>query len=309
MSILNGGFPMVGGGFVGATNLGTGSLLDLDLQSIAMDMNLGGVTNLGIGSLLDLDLQSIAMNMNPPLGVDGFPMVGGGFGGGIAGLGGAESSQPQYVLSVIDEPMADAEAESTEAAPESGVESVDATTNGGSSIAFKTMLEMGIEENSKIPSEPIEKGSFASYNRVLEPIHANCRLALEGDPSEIQSTLQALSDMKEGNQRVTFTTPFDSYENLMLESFDYRRDGNSGFNVLVVDLNLTEIREIESQKTTSSVEEPEPEVTADEAADGSCVSAEDCGEVQTYSPSASESASAESSSSGQKSSTLYDIWN
>jgi hypothetical protein len=301
------------------------SLMDMDNVPTIGGGYTGGLSTgiLGTGSLADLDLQSIAQSMNPAGGLSttSEPMVGGGFGGGLdiggdTALGGMDT-QPQYILSVQDEGMADESAEETgsdESAPEDGLEETpDSASDMGTSIAFKTMLEMGVEEGSKIPTEPIEKGSFASYNRVIEPNSANCRLALEGDASEIQSVLQTLSDMKTGNQRVTFTTPFDSYDNLMLESFDYRRDGNSGFNVLIVDLKLKEIREVESAKTTSSVSEPETpagDVSADASADGSCVSSEDCGEYQTYTPSASESTSAEEGGGdGQKSSWLYDIIN
>jgi hypothetical protein len=100
-----------------------------------------------------------------------------------------------------------------------------------------------------------------------------------------------------------------SYENYMLESFDYRKDEHTGHNVLTVDIRLKEIREIESQKTTSSVTEPEPEPVSEEAAaEGSVVSAEDYGEVQASYPSSSESSSADSESSGRRSSILYDTF-
>ena len=101
------------------------------------------------------------------------------------------------------------------------------------------MLEMGINSGSKLPSEPIEQGSFATYNRVIEPLGGTCRLALQGTDAEIQSTLNALEELKTGTKKIEFITPFDSYENLMLESYDYRRDGNSGYNVLFVDLSST----------------------------------------------------------------------
>jgi hypothetical protein len=102
-----------------------------------------------------------------------------------------------------------------------------------------------------------------------------------------------------------------SYENMMLESFDYRRDDHSGHNVLMVDVRLKEIREIEDQKTTSSVTEPEPPpVTEESAADGSCCSEVDCGEVQGQSPSGYETASAsdEAAGDGRRSSVLHDIF-
>ena len=179
-------------------------------------------------------------------------------------------------------------------------------------VAFHSMLELGAEESSNLPEEPIEKGSFADYNRTINPITISCRLASQGTPSTLQSMIERLQELKTGTEKLTFITPMMTYENFMLESFGYRKDEHTGHNVLVVDVRLKEIREIEGQKTTSSVTEPEPPpVTDDASADGSCVSAEDCGEVQAGYPSSSESSSAESSGGsggGGSSSVLHDIF-
>jgi hypothetical protein len=174
-------------------------------------------------------------------------------------------------------------------------------------VAFHSMLEIGADESSNLPEEPIEAGSFAQYNRVVSPVTLTVRLASQGTPSTLQAMIERLQELKTGTEKITLITPMMSYENYMLESFDYRKDEHTGHNVLVVDIRLKEIREIEGQKTTSSVTEPEPPpVTADASADGSCVSAEDCGEVQASYPSSSESSSADSESSGRRTSILYD---
>ena len=172
-------------------------------------------------------------------------------------------------------------------------------------VAFHSMLEIGADESSNLPEEPIEAGSFAQYNRVIAPVVLTVRLAAQGTPSVLQAMLDRLRELKTGTEKITLVTPMMSYENYMLESFDYRKDEHTGHNVLTVDIRLKEIREIEGQKTTSSVTEPEPPpVTADASADGSCVSAEDCGEVQGYYPSSSEESSADGD--GRKSSWLFE---
>jgi hypothetical protein len=171
------------------------------------------------------------------------------------------------------------------------------------------MLEIGADESSSLPEEPIEAGSFAQYNRVVAPVILTVRLASQGTPSTLQAMIERLQELKTGTEKITLITPMMSYENYMLESFDYRKDEHTGHNVLTVDIRLKEIREIEGQKTTTSVTEPEPEpVSAEAAADGSVVSAEDYGEVQASYPSSSESSSADSESSGRRSSILYDTF-
>jgi hypothetical protein len=228
--------------------------------------------------------------------------VGGGFG---SSLFESSASKPQYILKIQPEGGGEAGAE--------GTEGTNASLMGtDNSVAFQSMLEMSASESSSLPEEPIEQGSFASYNRTIEPITMTCRLALQGKPAEIQDVITRLQELKKGTEKLTFILPMASYENMMLESFDYRRDDHSGHNVLIVDVRLKEIREIEDQKTTSSVTEPEPPpVTEESAADGSCCSEVDCGEVQGQSPSGYETASASDEAAGddgRRSSVLHDIF-
>ena len=173
-------------------------------------------------------------------------------------------------------------------------------------LEFQSMLEISVNEDSSLPSEPIEQSSFASYNRIVEPLDVKVRLGIQGYPSKLQSVIDRLSDMRKGTEKVSLITPSASYEDLMLQGFDYRKDNHSGHNVLIVDLTLKEVREVPTILTTSSVSEPEPTVSADSTADGSCASAEDVGETQTYTPSSAEASTAESSS-GRKSSALHDL--
>jgi hypothetical protein len=267
----------------------------------------GGFGGTGAGALGDLDASF-------PASADPYA-VGGGFGGGTSGLDGGglqeSKSKPQYILKI--QPSGSGDSGDDEASGE-GFEGGDAETaapviGSNDGIAFQAMLEMSATENSNLPEEPIEQGSFANYNRTIESKVLTCRLGLQGEPSEIQSTLDKLTELKEGTDKITFILPMASYENLMLESFDYRRDDHTGHNVLIVDLRLKEIREVENQKTTSSVTEPEPPpVNAADAADGSCASEVDCGEVQSYSPSSSDESAAENSSSSEGDTTLlYDV--
>ena len=144
-------------------------------------------------------------------------------------------------------------------------------------VDFNSMQEFSAEKSSRLPDEPIEKGSFATYNRIIEPRSITCQLSVEGSASKLQSAIDRLTDLCENDEKITLTTPEQSYPNMMLESFDYRRDAMNGRGVLYVNLRFKEIREVASQQTTTSVEEPiEPE----DAEDGSVCDDIDDGEMQ-----------------------------
>ena len=173
-------------------------------------------------------------------------------------------------------------------------------------VDFSSMQEFTAEKSSRLPDEPIEKGSFATYNRIIEPRTITCRLAVEGRSSKLQGTIDRLTQMAENDEKITLTTPEQAYKNMMLESFDYRRDVNNGRGVLYVDLRFKEIREVQSAQTTTSVEEAEP-IEAEDAEDGSVCDDIDDGEVQGVDASAAEEEAEESG--GTNRSILAEILN
>ena len=178
-----------------------------------------------------------------------------------------------------------------------------------SAVDFNSMQEFSAEKSSRLPDEPIEKGSFATYNRIIEPRAITCRLSIEGGASKLQSAIDRLTTLCENNEKITLTTPEQSYKNMMLESFDYRRDATNGRGVLFVDLRFKEIREVQSAQTTTAVEEVEEAepIEAEDAEDGSVCDDIDDGEMQASDASAAEQEAEESG--GTNRSILAEILN
>lgn len=177
-------------------------------------------------------------------------------------------------------------------------------------VSFDSMVEFTAEKSSRLPDEPIEKGSFSTFNRIIEPRSISCRLAVKGGASDLQNAIDRLTDLAENDEKITLTTPEQSYKNMMLESFNYRRDANNGRGVLYVDLQFKEIREVASAQTTTAVDEPEEAaepIDAEDAADGSVCDDVDGGEVQGTT--ASEAEEEAESGGGSNRSILADIFN
>ena len=171
-------------------------------------------------------------------------------------------------------------------------------------VDFNSMQEFSAEKSSRLPDEPIEKGSFATYNRVIEPRAITCRLSVEGTATKLQSAIDRLTALCENDEKITLTTPEQSYKNMMLESFDYRRDASNGRGVLFVDLRFKEIREVASAQTTTAVEESEEPIEAEDAGDGSVCDDIDDGEVQGTAASEAEE---EAANGGKGNTALFDI--
>jgi len=155
-------------------------------------------------------------------------------------------------------------------------------------VAFSSMLEFSAEKSSRLPDEPIEKGSFATYNRIIEPRTITCQLGVAGTAQQLQSEIDRLTTLAENDEKINLITPEQSYKNMMLESFDYRRDAQNGRGVLYVDLRFKEVREVAPQQTTTSVEEAEEPISPEDAEDGSVCDDIDDGEVQAGNASEAE---------------------
>lgn len=162
-------------------------------------------------------------------------------------------------------------------------------------VDFSSMLEFSAETSSQLPSEAIEKGSFATYNRVIDPVVIRAKLSTMGPSDRLQSKLDQLKEMASSEKKITVVTPEQKYPNMMLESFDYRRDNNSGVGLLTVELRLKEVREVASAKTTTAIEEADTD-------DASCVDDADVGEQQGQSASGAE----EEASNRRKTSIIRD---
>ncbi len=174
----------------------------------------------------------------------------------------------------------------------------------GGDIEFSSMLEFSAQAHTTLPIEPIEKGSFATYNRVLEPIVIRAKLAKKGTKSDQQKLVDTLKKYKDGVEKCTVVTPETVYKDYCLEGYEVRRDNRTGHNVIIVDVEFHEIREVATQQTTTAVDEPEP-ITEESSADGGMVDDEDVGMTQGSPATEAEEAAAESG--GEQTSTLYDI--
>lgn len=182
------------------------------------------------------------------------------------------------------------------------------------SVSFSSMIEFNANKASRLPDEPIEKGSFATYNRIIEPREITCRLAVKGDVSALQNAIDRLTDLSENDEKLSLVTPEQSYKNMMLESFEYRRDSHNGRGVLYVDLRFKEVREVATAQTTTAVDEPEAAepIEAEDAADGSVCDDVDGGEVQATTASEAEEEAADPESNRSAARVLKDkageIW-
>ena len=145
---------------------------------------------------------------------------------------------------------------------------------GGDSLSFDSVIQMSHSNTGKALSNPIEEGSFASYNKVQDPTKTQVTLAVQGLPSTQDAILQKLDEWQSEAIKITFTTPAASYDSRTLEGYDYSRTVTNGANMLIIQLRLVEVREVSTQVSTNVI-------TPQQAKNPTSASKQDVGKAQT----------------------------
>lgn len=156
-----------------------------------------------------------------------------------------------------------------------------ATEDGGDAISFDVFCEMECKGENQVAHEPLEQGSFASYNKQASPLEIRVVLAMTGDPASQQEALDRIDELCEGTELVSLITPQQEYQSLNLESYSYRRNETSGASMLTVELALVEIRQVESAATTMATQSPTSKISAGNAKEKSNTSKVNTGKTQT----------------------------
>lgn len=121
----------------------------------------------------------------------------------------------------------------------------------GISIAdFGSIISVEVQHGGEVVSEPIERGSFATYNKTQEPLTVYATAARDGTSEELQAVLDSLCDVKASTALYRVITPEQEYTSLSLESYDYKRAREEGANVLIIEMRWVEVKEVETNYTT-----------------------------------------------------------
>jgi len=94
-----------------------------------------------------------------------------------------------------------------------------------------------------IPTYPIEKGNFASYNKVKIPYDIRVILTKGGSESERSSFLQALKQVAGSLELYDVVTPEIIYTNANIVRYEYRRHAQNGVSLLTPTIILQQVRD------------------------------------------------------------------
>lgn len=114
----------------------------------------------------------------------------------------------------------------------------------GNGNAIQSTLSFDFLKETRISDFPVERGSFANYNKVEMPANPVVSLALSGSESDRADFLNAIDAACKSTELYTVITPEVTYYNYSLERYTYTRKSSKGMTLLVVEISLKEIRQV-----------------------------------------------------------------
>lgn len=112
---------------------------------------------------------------------------------------------------------------------------------------FDTFIGYSGSKTSSVPTNQIEQGSFAAYNKVNNPAEFSVTLAKSGSSTVLNSVLVALNGYAESTALVDLVLPFRTYKNLNVISVSHGISEGQAVNLLAVELRLKEIKQTARQ--------------------------------------------------------------
>lgn len=105
-------------------------------------------------------------------------------------------------------------------------------------------------KETRVSDFPVERGTFASYNKVELPSNPTVIFTFQGTESERRSFLDAIENATVSTELFTIITPEVQYVDHTIESYNYRRTNENGTTLLTVELTLKQVRQVEAKYST-----------------------------------------------------------
>lgn len=127
-----------------------------------------------------------------------------------------------------------------------------------------TVVSMNYDAGSQISKYPVEKGMFASYNKVDMPSMATVTMAKGGDSALTRGLfLTQLEMLKKSTLAFHIITPEYIYMNYQIVGLNHARTAQDGATMITVNIDLEEVREVEVEYSNDEVKEPSDSNTVD----------------------------------------------
>lgn len=129
-------------------------------------------------------------------------------------------------------------------------------------LLVDTVHSLKYQAGGQIAQAPVEKGTFSSYNKVMDPYKATVALVRGGSNPALRGAFIAqLEALSKSTVLFNVVTPEFVHRNASITGYDYARDPQSGARMIVANVHLEEVREKSVLYETVETKRPEDMTT------------------------------------------------
>jgi hypothetical protein len=111
------------------------------------------------------------------------------------------------------------------------------------------------QNTSKVSNALVERGSFASYNKVGDPFTVTVQMTKGSGGVFMRGAFLALLDaLANSTDLFLVITPEAVYPNMAITGYDYAREASDGARLLKVNIHLAEVRQVTVKYTKTKSE-------------------------------------------------------
>lgn len=114
---------------------------------------------------------------------------------------------------------------------------------GAPVILADTVTDFGYQQQWSISDYPVERGGFESYDKVNSPFRVKVQFVSGGSEDNRQALLDSIAAIGDELTLYDAISPEAVYIGVNVEGYSYRRTSRNGLGLMIVDVDLLEIRE------------------------------------------------------------------
>lgn len=115
---------------------------------------------------------------------------------------------------------------------------------GEIALICDSIVTIDFKKESQIASHPVEKGGFASYNKIARPYDIDVLMTCGGQKGlSREAFLLTCQEIADSISLFDVVTPDLVHENVNMVGFNFSRKSQSGVSLLTVEAYFTEVRE------------------------------------------------------------------
>jgi hypothetical protein len=110
-------------------------------------------------------------------------------------------------------------------------------------VEADTVTSFAYKQDWAVADYPVERGGFESYDKVNTPYRAQIQFVAGGSEANREALLDSIAAIADELTLYDAVTPEQVYVGVNVDGYDYRRTSRNGLGLMVVNVNILEIRE------------------------------------------------------------------